>query len=193
MSEVIELDDEVFDKTAIDDVFDEQEVGMGSLYHSFAQTNLANLLYNDNRFVVLIELSLDTSQIDLSQFGIKTKTEMKPDLCVYKRQIEPKPKPKPTLPKRLNTDILKVPKMPLLTIEVLSPNQSVNDLLMKFDAYFALDIQSCWLVMPALEEVKVYSQQGSYKTFDTQRDTEVIDEVLDIHLSIQKIFEKYDF
>lgn len=147
---------------------------MGSLYHSITQTHLANLLFNDERFIVLVELSLDTSQIDLSQFGLKTKTEMKPDLCVYKRQLEPKLK-KSTQPKRLHTDILKVAKMPLLVIEILTPTQSVNELLMKFDAYFALGIQSCWLVMPALEECKVYSQQGSSKTFDTQRDTEVID------------------
>jgi Uma2 family endonuclease len=192
MSEVIELDDDVLDKTEIDDIFDEEEIGKGSLYHSSTQTNLANLLFNDDRFVVLIELSLDTGQIDLSQFGLKTKTEMIPDLCIYKRQPEPKPK-QPTLPKRLNTDILRVSKMPTLAIEVLAPSQSVNELLMKFDGYFALGIQSCWLVMPALEEVKVYSQQSSYKTFDTQRDTEVTDEVLDINLPIKKIFEKFEW
>ncbi len=192
MSEVIELDDEVLDNNEIDDIFNEEEIGMGSLYHSATQTHLANLLYNNERFVVLVELSLDTGQIDLSQFGLKTKTEMKPDLCVYKRQLEPKLK-KYLLPKRLNTDVLRVPKMPLLAIEVLAPSQSVNELLMKFDAYFALGIQSCWLVMPSLEEVKVYSQQGSYKTFDTQRDTEVTDEVLDIHLPMNKIFEKFEW
>jgi Uma2 family endonuclease len=190
MSEVIEFDEEVIDNNEIDDIFNGEEIGMGSLYHSATQTHLANLLFNDERFVVLVELSLDTAQIDLSQFGLKTKTEVKPDLCVYKRQPEPKLTKQP---KRLSTDVLRMPKMPLLAIEVLAPSQSVNELLMKFDAYFALGIQSCWLVMPSLEEVKVYSQQGSYKTFDTQRDTEVTDEVLDIHLPIQKIFEKFEW
>ncbi|RKZ88879.1 MAG: hypothetical protein DRR19_12065 [Candidatus Parabeggiatoa sp. nov. 1] len=192
MSEVIELDDEVLDNNEMGDVFNEQKIGVGSLYHSVTQTHLANLLFNDERFVVLVELSLDTGQIDLSQFGLKTKTEMKPDLCVYKRQAEPK-LTKPTLPKRLNTDVLRMPKNPILVIELLAPSQSVNELMMKFDAYFALGIQSCWLVMPSLEEVKIYSQQGSYKTFDTQRDTEVTDEVLDIHLPIQNIFEKFEW
>jgi len=192
MSEVIERDDEALDNNEIDDIFKEEEIGMGSLYHSATQTHLANLLYNNERFVVLVELSLDTGQINLSQFGLKTKTEMKPDLCVYRRLLEPKLK-KPLLPKRLNTDVLRVSQMPLLAIEVLAPSQSVNELLMKFDAYFALGIQSCWLVMPSLEEVKVYSQQGSYKTFDTQRDTEVTDEVLDIHLPMNKIFEKFEW
>ncbi len=192
MSEVIELDDEVLDNNEMGDVFNEQKIGMGSLYHSATQTHLANLLFNDERFVVLVELSLDTGQIDLSQFGLKTKTEMKPDLCVYKRQAEPK-LTKPTLPKRLNTDVLRMPKIPILVVWILAPSQSVNELMMKFDAYFALGIQSCWLVMPSLEEVKIYSQQGSYKTFDTQRDTEVTDEVLDIHLPIQNIFEKFEW
>ena len=194
MSEVIELYKKVLDdnEMEMDDIFQEEEIGMGSLYHSATQTHLANLLFNDDRFVVLVELSLDAGQIDLSPFGLKTKTDMKPDLCVYKRQPEPK-LTKPLQPKRLNTDVLRVTKMPLLAIEVLAPSQSVNELLMKFDAYFALGIQSCWLVMPSLEEVKVYSQQGTCQTFDTQRDTEVVDEALDIHLPIQKIFEKFEW
>lgn len=179
MSELIELDEEIINN---------EEIDMGSLYHSSTQTNLANQLFNDERFLVLIELSLDTSQIDLAQFYLKNKNELKPDLCIYNKQ----PKPKSTKQKRLNADILRVPKMPVLAIEVLSPSESVNELLMKFDAYFALGVKSCWLVMPSLEEIKVYSQQGSNKTFDMQRDTEVIDEVLDIRLPIQKIFDRFE-
>lgn len=190
MSEAIELNDEVLDNNKMSEFFNEEEIGVGSLYHSVTQTNLANLLFKDERFIVLVELSLDIGQLDLSRFGLKTKIEIIPDLCVYKKQLEPVNKP--IQPKRLNMDLLRMPQMPLLAIEVLAPSQSVNELLMKFDAYFALGIQSCWLVIPALEEIIVYSQQGSYQTFNTQRDTEVIDEVVDIHLPIQKIFENFD-
>jgi len=82
--------------------------------------------------------------------------------------------------------------MPNLAIEVLSPRQTINELLRKFNAFFALGIKSCWLVMPSIEVIKVYSQQGSYNTFD-MNDTEVIDEVLDIHLPVQKIFDFEDW
>jgi Uma2 family endonuclease len=80
--------------------------------------------------------------------------------------------------------------MPDLAIEILSPTQSVNALLRKFDAFFALGIKSCWLVMPSLEEVRVFSKPRYYKIFDVQRDTEVIDEIMDIRQPIQKIFKR---
>jgi len=77
--------------------------------------------------------------------------------------------------------------MPDLAIEVLSPSQTINELIKKINAYFALSIKSCWLVMPALEEVRVFSQLQCYKNFDIN-DKEINDEVMDIHLPIQKVF-----
>jgi Uma2 family endonuclease len=165
-----------------------EDEDMGSLYHSAMQANLTGMLINDKRLAVLVELSLDTKQIDLSQFGLKAKDGLKPDVCAY---IKHSPEQQPSQGKsRLDTDVLKVPKMPELAIEVLSPSQSINELLRKFDAFFALGIKSCWLVIPSLEVVKVFSQDSN-KTFDIQHDTEVIDESLDIRLPLQKIFEKF--
>ncbi len=69
MSDLLELEDE-----------ENQE--MGSYNHSLAQAQLTGLFFNDKRFSVFIELSLDVSQTDLSQFGMKTKEELKPDICL---------------------------------------------------------------------------------------------------------------
>ena len=138
---------------------------------------------NDDRFAVITELSLDTSQIDLSQFGLKN--ELKPDICVYPISSE-----QTKAVEKADTDIIKMTKMPDLAIEILSPTQSVNTLLRKFDALFVLGVKSCWLVMPALEEVRVFSAARSYKIFDVQRDTEVVDKVMTIQQPIQKIFQK---
>ncbi len=159
---------------------------MPSKKHSTVQTNITGLLFNDKSFKPFIELSLDASQIDLTQFGLKTTDELIPDICVYtKKPPIAKSKPKPKL---LDDDVLKVSAMPSLAIEVLSPRQTINERLKKFNAFFALGIKSCWLVMPSIEIIKVYSQQGAYKTFDMD-DTEIVDEVLDIHLPIKKIFD----
>ena len=79
-------------------------------------------------------------------------------------------------------------EMPLLAIEIISPSQSIDNLLAKFDAYFELGIKSCWLVMPSVDIVDIYSQPDKHKTFD-MNDTEIIDDVMDIRLPIQKIFE----
>jgi Uma2 family endonuclease len=174
MSEVINFKDEEFDEGVGRD--------MPSKKHSMAQTNLTGLLYNDERFIIFVELSLDASSIDLRQFDLKNKDEVIPDISVY---LEPPP----DQDDGLGDDEVRVSKMPDLAIEVLSPTQAINTLLKKIKVYFAFGVKACWLVIPSLEEVRVFSQPGSYKIFDTQRDTEVIDEVMDIHLSIHKVFK----
>ncbi len=157
---------------------------MGSLYHSNAQVKLGGLLDQEDRFFVAAELSLDISQHDLSEYRLDAKDELKPDVCAY---IEP-----PVVPDK-EDDLLKVSQMPDLAIEILSPSQAVGYLIRKIKAYFELGVKSCWLVMPSLSEVRVFSQPHSYKTFDIQRNTDIIDEVMDIHLPIHKVFIRDNF
>jgi hypothetical protein len=59
----------------------------------------------------------------------------------------------------------------------------------KVYAYFEIGVKSCWLVIPSIEAIDVYSQPKQHRTF-TMNDTEVIDECIEIHLPIQKIFRK---
>jgi Uma2 family endonuclease len=161
----------------IDDL-DERFQNMGSLNHSVIQARLARWLPDDN-FTIATELSLDVSQTDLTPFGLKVKEELKPDLSIYEESYQPNPL----------EDILKMSKMPSLVIEILSPTQGFEEILAKFKAYFALGIKSCWLVTPALESIAVYSAK-QYKPFDVTHDTEVIDDVLNIRVPLQKIFRK---
>ncbi len=155
-----------------------EEQNMGSWNHSITQSRVASLLSNDERFVVPVELSLDVSQIDLSQFGVKAKEELIPDVCLYPKEGH--------RPKR-GDDILKMPEMPLLIIEVLSPKQIIDDILAKFKAYFALGVKSCWLIVPVNESITVYSAPNHFRTFGTDAE-EVVDDIMDIHLPIQKLF-----
>jgi len=153
----------------------EKSVNMGSYNHSYIQANLIWLLKNIGKYAVLTELSLDISNVDLSQFSIKTKEEIKPDVCIYPKRGLSRP-----------DDILKMSEMPLLVIEILSPKQGTYDILQKFKVYFALGIKSCWLVEPAIEVVTVYPSIDKRKNFINDK---VLDEVLDISLSIPDIFE----
>ncbi|RKZ92886.1 MAG: hypothetical protein DRR19_02940 [Candidatus Parabeggiatoa sp. nov. 1] len=118
---------------------------------------------------------LDAGQ--LTQFGLKAKKELIPDLCVY-----------PNTVKRKRRDIIKMVEMPLLAIEVISPHQGIEEILAKFDAYFALGVKSCWLVEPSVDVLHVYSQPDQHKTFD-MGDNEVINELMDIRLPLSQIFE----
>ncbi|RKZ44977.1 MAG: hypothetical protein DRR16_30460 [Candidatus Parabeggiatoa sp. nov. 3] len=154
----------------------EEYQDVGSLNHSIVQTRMAGFLLNDERFTAMVELSLDARQIDLSQFGLKAKEELKPDICLYPNSVGLK-----------RRDVLRMPEMPLLAIEVVSPKQGIDDILAKFDAYFALEVKSCWLVTPTLQIVTVYSEPDNFKTFDKMA-TEVIDDILDIRVPLQKIF-----
>ncbi len=155
-----------------------EEIKMGSLYHSATQAKLTCLLGIDERFTVMTELSLDMSQYDFSQYDIKAKDEVKPDICLYPSDME--------FPDR---DIVKMTEMPLLIIEILSPSQGVKELKDKVYAYFEMGIKTCWLVLPDFQLITVYTKPGQFKNFDVQHDSEVIDEVMDIHLPIAKIFK----
>jgi Uma2 family endonuclease len=165
-----------------DGVIDNEEEGrkMPSKKHSMTQTSLTVQFGNDERFTTFVEVSLDASSIDLSQFGLKAKDELIPDVCVY---LEP-----PPIDDKLGSDEARITQIPDLAIEVLSPSQTVNELLRKIDAFFALGVKSCWLVMPSLEEIRVFSQLHRYKNFDMNV-SDVIDEVMDIRLPIQKVFK----
>jgi Uma2 family endonuclease len=155
---------------------------MSSIKHSLTQTRIAALLSNDDRLTTFVELSLDASQIDLNQFGIKAKDELIPDVCVY---LEPPFE----ADDEIDDDVLKVSQMPDLVIEVLSPKQTINELLNKFKAYFALGVKSCWLAVPSLEAIKVYSPGNQYRTFSFDSH-EMIDEVMNIRLPLVQVFQK---
>ncbi len=151
---------------------------MGSVNHSLIQAMITSLLVNDERFTVFTELSLDVKPHDLSKYDIKAKDELKPDICWYSNEIGFQ-----------EFDILKMTEMPLLAIEILSPSQDTKELKDKIRAYFDLGVKSCWLVIPDVQLISIYAKQSGFKNFD-MRDTEVIDEVMDIHLPIQKVFKR---
>ena len=177
MSELIEFEEEVLE---------EENRDMPSKKHSRAQTNLTVLFGNDNRFSTFVELSLDASSIDLSQFGLKAKDELIPDVCVY---IE---SPDELDDDELDDDEVRVKKMPDLAIEVLSPRQAISDLLSKIKAYFSLGVKSCWLVMPSIRVIKLYSQTESIIVSKTvgMENGEISDEIMDIRFSIEKVFRR---
>jgi len=102
---------------------------MENLKRDHLTTAISHLLRFDKRFTVLTELSFAISQHDLSEYNIGAKDELKPDVCAY---LEP-----PILPDTKG-DLMTVSQMPNLVIEILSPRQSVDYLIRKLKAFFAL-------------------------------------------------------
>lgn len=157
------------------DEVSEVSTDMSSYNHSYMQINLGASLKMIGTYTVFSELSLDISGVDLAQFQLRAKEEIKPDLCLYPKRSLSRP-----------VDILKMSEMPLMVVEILSPLQGSYEILQKFRLYFVLGVKSCWLVDPATEVVVVYAGMEKHKTFSSG---EVVDEVMSIRLPFAQIFE----
>lgn len=153
---------------------EEQEFDdMGSFNHSLVQGNLAYLVRVHSDFSAFIELSLDASSLDKSRFST-IKNELIPDVCAY---------PKHSV---MLQDILIMKDMPKLVIEVISPRQGTLSIIEKFQAYFALGIQSCWLVDPITAAVRVCHPNQEPKTYSSG---DIVDEIVEIKMPVKDIFE----
>jgi Uma2 family endonuclease len=152
----------------------EESIDMGSFNHGYIQIRLGVVFERLGTYTAVSELNLDVSGLDLSQYEVRSKEEIKPDLSIYPKRGLSRPQ-----------DILRMREMPLLAIEIVSPKQGVYDLIEKFKIYFDLGVQSCWLVEPAINAITVYSSIYEWETY-TRGD--IVDQKLGIRLPIHDIF-----
>lgn len=138
-----------------------------SLNHSLIQANLIiqlGILYK-NKYRVASELSLDLSD-----------WPSVPDICIF-----------PKMPLDLQNDITSVTQAPLCTIEIISPSQSLTELVAKARDYFRHGVKSCWIVLLPLGNIYVFRSPDEYDIF---RATETLqDRVLDISIPLGEVFE----
>lgn len=141
---------------------------MPSTVHSLIQGNLIFLLKSNygETYHVFPELSLDTPD----------KTPLVPDIAIY-----------PKFEVDRQKDVLRREDAPLATIEILSPKQSLHDLIEKTHRYFQLGVTSCWIVIPSMDAIAVNHQPGKYTFYSG---TEVLqDDKLNIQLPLAEIFK----
>lgn len=140
---------------------------MPSTIHSLIQNNLIYELNHRYRsqYQIFPELSLNTPD----------NMPLVPDIAIYpKFEID-----------RQN-DVLRREDAPLATIEILSPKQSLNELIEKNNRYFQIGVTSCWIVIPGMDAIAVNHQPGKYTFYSG---TEVLkDDQLDIQLPLAEIF-----
>lgn len=150
------------------------EETVGSFNHSYLQIRLGKVLDSET-YTACAELSLDTSGLDFEKLDVKLRRdEVKPDISLYPKRGLSRPR-----------DILRMKEMPLLVVEILSPRQGTDEVLEKFQVYFALGIRSCWLVDPALETIAVYSSMADRTVFSTG---DIVDPEFKIRASLLDIF-----
>ena len=87
----------------------------------------------------------------------------------------------------ISQDVIWVSKPPLCAIEILSANQSLNDLVSNVRNYFQHGVQSCWIVLPTMSNIYVYSSPSEYAIF---RATEtLVDAKHDISFPLAEVFK----
>ena len=140
---------------------------MPSFNHGSIQANLIGEFQSryKKRYRTVSELSLDLSD-----------WPSVPDISLYQRA-----------PLDLQNDVVATTEPPLCAIEIISPSQSLSELTAKARQYFAHGVQSCWLVLPPLGNIYVYSSPTQYQIF---RDYETLhDTILGIEIPLSEVFE----
>lgn len=139
---------------------------MPSLNHSIIQQNIGGELRIRLRHTHTI-----TSELNLELNGKK----MVPDLAIF-----------PKLTPDLQHDVLWVQQVPLTTVEILSPKQDLDSLLEKARLFLAAGVKSCWVVLPAVGTLAVFTGPTTYHSFTNG--SAVIDEVLGVEIPLADIF-----
>ena len=153
-------------ETSISDYELERGKPIPSFNHSIVQSNLIGELRNCLRQTHTI-----TSELNLELDGKK----LVPDLAIF-----------PKLTPDMQQDILWVKEVPLTTIEILSPKQDLDSLLEKARLFLATGVRSCWLVLPAVGTIAVFTGPTAYRSFAS--DGAVLDEVLGVEIPLADIF-----
>ena len=140
---------------------------MSSLNHSELQSHLAFLL----RLAYRHQYSIFT-ELDLNFASGKTR----PDLCIF-----------PKRPLDWMNDEVVVQDVPLTTIEILSPEQSLTSLIDRiYKKHFPAGVKTVWLVLPALQLITVLlpSRQRINVTEGV-----LTDPVTGLQLTLAEVFE----
>lgn len=138
-----------------------------TLNHAVVQGNLAfalKLAYRQ-KFSFLPEINLTMPE----------RPDAVPDVAIY-----------PKLEIDFLHDVTSMTDMPLTVIEIISPSQSHEEILSKFERYFNAGVKSCWLVMPSFQAISVYSGVGKYQFFST--DQTLTDAATGIELPVGEVF-----
>lgn len=138
---------------------------MPSKLHSVITQRLTVFLVNNygDQFEILPELTLDTSE------------KTTPDIAICQpEEID------------FTVDEIKRKEPPLATIEILSPTQVLQTLLDKTNEYFSFGVKSCWVILPTLKTVYVYSAPYKFEVFSPGDD--LYDAKLDIKMPIDTLF-----
>ena len=71
----------------------------------------------------------------------------------------------PTMATDMQHDEIVLTQMPLTTVEIISGSQAPNELINRAHVYLGAGVKSCWVVLPKMGSVAVYSAPGMCKIY----------------------------
>ncbi len=84
-------------------------------------------------------------------------------------------------------DETKITAPPITTVEILSPTQSLNELVEKIrDVYFPAGVKSSWIIIPPLKTVHIFYPDSPTETFTAGTLT---DKATGVELRLEEIFK----
>ncbi|MDM8549890.1 Uma2 family endonuclease [Desulfobacterales bacterium HSG2] len=135
-----------------------------SIYRSAIVINIGGELVKQKEFRAHSELTIVIDGED-----------HQPDISIYKR-------------KKFNyigeEDRAKTEEMPLTAIEIVSPSQTMNDLIKKTNLYLQSAIQSVWIVHPQTHSITVRTRDGA-KIYHEG----ILEDVTGVRVDLGVIFE----
>ena len=144
----------------------EQERGkpMPSYNHFFVQTQLQHALRAacGDRYIVGGELTLATEPSTTPDISV----------CNFRQ------------PDWLHDEI-RAADPPIAVVEIMSPSQSVEDIVPKIEIYFQFGVQSVWLVQPPLKQIAVFTPDMDRKVYS---EGQVVDPTLGVKVALADIF-----
>lgn len=165
MKEEILLDQPALEIETFTDYETERGKPMPNIIHGTIQGKLNRILWNayDEQFIFPNELSLATDP------------GTTPDICIYsKRKLD------------VREVEARETEMPLTTIEILSPSQTIDFLQSKvWNIYFPAGVGSAWIVVPQLKSIQLLTRDGEevfYKKI-------LKDPTTGIKINVEKVFE----
>lgn len=151
---------------ALSDYEADRRKPMPSKNHAFIQMRISGSLFSRyaSQFTILPEVRIDINDTDYT-----------PDICVY-----------PLIPFDSRHDAIRMTELPLTAIEILSPTQSVEELVAKFEVYFKAGVRSGWLVQPALQTIFLLTPDNKIAVF---HDEPLTDPTTGIDINLGDVFQ----
>lgn len=119
-------------------ILEEQEFEeMPSLNHSYLSWQISQQLSENKEIAPLPELTLNIGKGIVPDFSVYPLDKINPDFW---------------------HDVVKFPEVPVLAIEIVSPNQSVNILIEKADLLIENGVKTVWVIEPITKSIVVVSK-----------------------------------